>query len=219
MSVDLRIADYIQRHAEQNAGKIAIRVAQGENLQGEVTFGELASEATRIAGCIKTLIGEQRYVPVLANRSCASVAVMLGASVANLPFCCPSLKLGPQQMQSILRDLQATKLFVDAPGVMILGRMMSGDVDLGIEEIVLIDSVGMSPFHKKTCERMVASGVRIVALGDVCIDETKESNRSTPIATVLFTSGSTGKPKGVLIAESDLIGRSPRGGPRIPDWS
>jgi amino acid adenylation domain-containing protein len=146
---------------------------------GTRTYGELIDEADRVAAWLAgRAIGPERVVALLADRSAALVAAMLGIWRAGAAF----LPLGPEQpdrrLAAMLDDVRPDLMITDR-------RYAERAAALGIATAWLDDPpwAGLPP---------EAPAVPIHPLG---------------AAYVMFTSGSTGAPKAVVTSHISILNR------------
>lgn len=165
------ILDYLERTEEKFGYKNAV-----EDEKYSLTYHELTMMAKRIGSALSRRIGPGRPVPVMMEKSPATLAAMLGTVYAGC-FYVPVNPDNPQaRREKILEVLESP--------VMIADREPDGTEDV---EILTVESLAQEEADEERLRQIRADSSR------------------TDILYALFTSGSTGTPKAVMVSHGAVI--------------
>jgi amino acid adenylation domain-containing protein len=163
--------DLLARLAGIAADRVA--VVAGDRV---LTFGELRTEATRIAGHLAGRgVGAESVVALCLPRGADLVAALLGTMTAGAAYLPVDPRLPVERQRYLIEDAAADLVIVDAGGP---GPGADGVIQVPIGELAATDhDVGA-----------LYAGYKPVAVGP------------GTLAYVIYTSGSTGRPKGVEVS-------------------
>jgi acyl-CoA synthetase (AMP-forming)/AMP-acid ligase II len=194
--------EFVQRHAEASAAKVALAKWSPGHGFVETSYGELLRTAKHFAGLLGRLTPPQTIIPMLMGKSADSVACMLAATALHRPFCFVNTKYRGPQIAAVLDAADAPLCIADAAGLLALKQAWQGQPRIARTTWVVTSGA--------------ADDLRGTA--DVIVFDDQNRGEDQPMPTLppadeslaaacLFTSGSTGQPKGVLIDAADLMRR------------
>ena len=151
----------------------------------EITFGELRSEALRVARRLQIVVQGTRQFPVLVylEKSITCVASFLGTLYAGGFYSPVDIKMPISRIEKIARTLQPRVILTDRAHVEEAAAFADQAIVLAYEDILSEDT----------------------PLTDTEVQEQLSYMTDTDICYVLFTSGSTGVPKGVVIQQRAVV--------------
>lgn len=151
----------------------------------EITFGELRSEALRVARRLQIVVQGTRQFPVLVylEKSISCVASFLGTLYAGGFYSPVDIKMPISRIEKIARTLQPRVILTDRAHVEEAAAFADQAIVLAYEDILSEDT----------------------PLTDTEVQEQLSYMTDTDICYVLFTSGSTGVPKGVVIQQRAVV--------------
>ena len=171
----------LYRHSLERPDALALSVAGGD-----LRYSELARMACRISGYLQPL-ERTRRVGILASRSLAACAGILGAAWAGATYVPLSLKLPEARLIALLDALDLDALVVDARGFALLTPAVLAAAP---DHILASDDLPSGAAESKV--RCFSS------LEDDGTDEPADVAEDH-LAYIEFTSGTTGLPKGVMV--------------------
>ena len=181
--------------------------------QGGATYGQLLELARGYAVTISRFAPVGAIVPIYANKSVASIALMLGCLSAGRPFAWVNKRLRGPQLTEIATDASIEVMVCDAMGLVGLGSSIASSPILSATHWQVLIRDDAPPSESRALKRTIhglPEGVRVSHL-EPTVDQTRPSLDGTAADAVgccLFTSGSTGRQKGVAVAEADLHARA-----------
>jgi acyl-CoA synthetase (AMP-forming)/AMP-acid ligase II len=203
----LEVLQRIRIHAERHPQAVAIARRMSDGSYDETTYGELALEADAFGRALARHVAEGRVVPILAGKSAAAVAALIGASAAGCVPACLNPKLRVPQVERILEAGHAEIAVADGTGLLAFRGSIGPHSPIRAAQWWLLRGHGFGPMHEKAAESLRA--VADVADWPLPDDGTKVLAPDPDLPAVcLFTSGSTGTPKGVLVGRQDLLERA-----------
>jgi D-alanine--poly(phosphoribitol) ligase subunit 1 len=186
MPVAMNIASHVYRHGRARPDALALSVAGAD-----LSYAALADLSRRIAGCLATARRTGR-VGILASRSLAACAGILGTAWSGGTYVPLNLKLPEERLVQLLATLDLDALVVDARGA----AMLTPAVEALLPATVLLAAEARPP---------VALDGRAVFRLDALPDGGPAGPADIPddhLAYIEFTSGTTGVPKGVMVPSS-----------------
>jgi amino acid adenylation domain-containing protein len=171
----------LYRHSLERPEALALSVAGGD-----LSYGALAALSRRIAGTLQPLARTHR-VGILASRSLAACAGILGTAWAGATYVPLSLKLPETRLVALLKALDLDALIVDGRGFSLLTPAV---LAAGPDAILASDDV--APATASSRIRHFSSLPDDGPALPVAI-------AADHLAYIEFTSGTTGLPKGVMV--------------------
>jgi long-chain acyl-CoA synthetase len=177
---------------------VALRAKDGDGWR-EVTFGEYADAAARVAGGLGELGIERgdRVVLMMRNRPEFYVADM-GALLAGATPISIYNSSAPEQVEYLAGHCDAKLAILE--DVDFLERFLKVRSELpALEHIVVMeDPDGVAPDDVRSWDSLLASQ-------PVDLDTASKVAQPTDLATVIYTSGTTGPPKGVMLDHANIV--------------
>jgi long-chain acyl-CoA synthetase len=175
MSLDVRVADVIRRHAAERPGAVALR--HGER---ELTYADLDERSSRLAQALLARgVGAGSRVAYLDRSSPEVVELLFAASKIGAVLVPLNWRLAPRELAGVLADAQARVLIAGL-------SFREVATELGAPDLIV---VGEKYERWLEASEPWDPGGRGEA-GDVIVQ--------------MYTSGTTGVPKGVLTTHANL---------------
>ena len=166
-----------------------------------LTYGELRLEAAKIAEAVQSgqVGAPQRKVGILANRSLAVYAGLLGTLMAGAAIVPLNPGFPAERTQQMIGQASLDVIVVDAKGEHVLDEVLAG-----VERpllLILPHAVDLAPYQAKWPKH------RFLAADDLVVpsDWMPVSVAPDTLAYIFFTSGSTGVPKGVGVLHRNTL--------------
>ncbi|MFZ4585312.1 MAG: AMP-dependent synthetase/ligase [Acidimicrobiia bacterium] len=180
-------------------GAVALRWREGDDAWGELTYGQYADQACRVAAAI-TAAGVKpgdRILLMMRNRPEFHIADMAALLVGATPISVYNSN-APEQIAYVANDSQAKWALVEDIGY--LERFLKVRDQLSaLRGIAIIDDPdGLAPAH-------VGHWSQLVAFDPVDFDTAIQVAEPDQLATVIYTSGTTGPPKGVMLDHRNVL--------------
>ena len=191
MDNNFNLASAIHRHSVNTPDAAAV-VSLGRTL----SYGELASEAGRIARCLQAagaltrVDGRLPRIGILASRSLGACTALIGAAWAGATYVPLGLKLPEERLLALLAQCQLSAIITDDEGGALLSERV---LDAGPDTVI---HLGRRP---AVADRH-AGKLRALPLPEAGAERpTPAAVAADDTAYIIFTSGTTGLPKGVMI--------------------
>ena len=186
MSAAMNIASHVFGHSLARPQALALSVAGTE-----LDYAALAALSRRVGGCLERARRTGR-VGVLASRSLAACAGILGTAWSGGTYVPLNLKLPEERLLQLLEALDLDALVVDARGA----TMLTPAVEARLPATIVLASDARPPLAFEG-----RSVFRLDALPDGGRPE-PAAIAADHLAYIEFTSGTTGVPKGVMVPTS-----------------
>ncbi len=174
---------------EQRHDEVAIREKAGDGFR-QLTFGEYADRATRLAAALGALgvAHGDRVVMLIGNRPEFHVADMAILLLGATPISIYNSS-SPDQIRYLAGHAEASVAIVEDAGY--LARIIEARADLpGLRHVVVIEPVdhaGVEPWDD------------LLAAAPLDLEHAAATAAPDDLATIIYTSGTTGPPKGVML--------------------
>ena len=189
MSTNLAFSFY--NNARSAPGRLALSVNQRE-----FTYGELAELVERIAAWLQSRPGgTPRLIGILASRSLAAYAGLLGTSWAGAAYVPLNPEWPEHRLLSILETTELETIIVDDRGL----KLLTPAVLQRTKHILAPGNT--QPFSPDTAGAPIAG---LDALPSHDPDHRPKELAPDDLAYVMFTSGTTGSPKGVMVSTGNV---------------
>jgi long-chain acyl-CoA synthetase len=183
----------------QHASLTALRWRKADDSWGELTFGDYADQACRVAAGLGQLgVGAgDRVVLMMRNRPEFHIADM-GAMLAGATPISIYNSSAPEQVEYLVGHCQAKVAVLEDIGF--LERFLKVRSELpNLEHIVLLeDPDGLAPSD-------VQAWTSLLEASPVDFDAATRVVTPGDLATVIYTSGTTGPPKGVMLSHYNVV--------------
>jgi D-alanine--poly(phosphoribitol) ligase subunit 1 len=192
MSTNLAFPFY--NNARNHPKRLALSVNQRD-----FSYGELAEVVARIAGWLQSRsVGEGKLVGILASRSWAAYAGLLGASWTGAAYVPLNPDWPEQRLLNILQTIELDALVVDDRGL----KLLSADVLQKTPKHILAPASPQSfSLPASPAVTPIAGFNALPPHDDKHQPKTLDEN---DLAYVMFTSGTTGSPKGVMVSTGNV---------------
>jgi len=181
----------VDRHAEADPGKPALRLVDRDFRVHTMTYGELRERTDRFAGVLRTLeVEPEAVVATLLGRVAALYVVALGA-MKNLDIYCPLFTaFGPEPLRQRL-SLSRTRVLVTTPTLYRRKIEPLRDQLPDLRHVLVTEEVSSEelPPSCLSLTRMLAESNGGFEIPSTAADDP---------ALLHFTSGTTGKPKAAV---------------------
>lgn len=203
----INVLQRIRAHAASNPQAVAIVRRESDGSYVETTYGQLACESMAFAQAFSRHVTGDEIIPILAAKSAATVAALLGAIGSGHTAACLNPRLKLPQVERVLAAGRARVALLDGTGLLALKGAHAAASPIGRTRFWLLRGAGLLPMHDKAADAIR----KVTRLEDWPVDcgETALPTLAPDApAACLFTSGSTGVPKGVLVGTRDLVRRA-----------
>jgi amino acid adenylation domain-containing protein len=163
-----------------------------------LSYGELAQLSRNVAGALHSAgLGPGAFVAVLASRSVAAYAGLLGASWIGASYMPINVAVPEARLVDILRIAKPAAIIADDVGAKLLSERV---LDAGPALVLVPDQSNATKLKLRHHQRVRSLSALEVA------DRADETAwvREDQLAYLMFTSGSTGVPKGVMITNRSV---------------
>jgi acetyl-CoA synthetase len=197
----------VDRWAEEDPYRLAVRSQRESGETTEATFGELAEQVARLAGALGDLgVGRGDAVAVYLPMSEMAVVSLLAVARIGAIFIPVFSGYGPDAVATRLVD-PSPKVLICADGFQRRGRLVemkevadrAVEIAGGIESLLVVDYVGreetpMTPGRDHWWHRVVPGAEPVAPVPTLAED---------PVL-IAYTSGTTGRPKGAVHVQAGL---------------
>lgn len=184
---NMTLVETIRRHASIRPDNIAfIFLRDGETEQERITFGELDSKVSRLAGLLRQQDRDNKPVVLLYSTGSAFIHAFLAclyAGIVAVPVNVPRKRQSPEKLISILRNSAGKRILTETALFGDLAGRFEADEFLGSVELLATDTDAWQTAQP-------------LASADIDLDS---------VAFLQYTSGSTGNPKGVIVSHRNIM--------------
>ena len=176
----------VLEYLESKAASIPDKVAVADETT-QLTFAELAGSATACGAAFSTLVEPRTPIPLLMEKSCATLSLMLGAVEAGCFYACLDPTQPPSRLATNLQTLEANLVVVNQ------------DTAPLVEQLQELGFAGQVLHAEELLGTRVTDGdrTRLAAIRAQTLD-------IDPLY-LIFTSGSTGTPKGIAVSHRSVL--------------
>ena len=181
-------------HARSHPERLALSVSQRD-----FSYGELAEIVERIAAWLQSRpASDVKLVGILASRSLAAYAGLLGSCWAGAAYVPLNPEWPEQRLLSILRTTELDALVVDDRGLKLLSSQV---LQAGPKHILAPGLAESFDLDDPSCNARVAG---LDALPTPDSAHLPKVMGKDDLAYIMFTSGTTGSPKGVMVSTGNV---------------
>ncbi|MEJ8821555.1 AMP-binding protein [Variovorax humicola] len=194
--MNYNLALSVWKHGRSTPDALAI-ASEGQT----ITYGEAASQAARLAACLRQSPlwqrpdGARPRVGILASRSAIACLGVLGAAWAGATYVPIGPKIPTERLLTLLSLCDLSAIIADDQGV----KLLSAEVLQACPPLVICPRASELPADGGTWQTRVdlkalppADSSEPVAVG------------ARDTAYIIFTSGTTGTPKGVMVSAGSI---------------
>jgi len=188
----------LDRHLPHRARQVALRCVAKDGRRVDLTYGQLAADASRFANVLKTLgIARGTPVAVLLGRVPALYVAAMGTLKHGAVFLPLFSAFGPEPLRARL-EISRARVLVSTPGLYLKKVEALRDALPALEHVLLVtdDDPERLPARTDSLRRRL-----VAADAEYTIAAT---DPETP-ALLHFTSGTTGRPKGALHVHEAVV--------------
>ena len=173
--MQINVTQYLDQTVKRSPDKIAV-----DDTQKTLTFGQLQSQALRIAGCIAEYRLQNHPIPVFMQKGCDMVMSFAAVNYSGNFYVPIDTKSPENRIKSIFDSLQSKIVLTDKVNYEKLKSLYEGNI-ICTEDII---------------EDNASSDI---------VNKVLQNSIDTDPVYSIFTSGSTGNPKGVVISHRGVI--------------
>jgi len=193
MASSVLVSDFLQDSVERAPDKVAL-VCDGQRL----TYADVETRANRVAnGLLAAGIQRGDRVAVWLPNAVATVVAIFGILKANATFAVINATTKPDKLIYILRNCEASAVFVPMRHVAAVERLVSS-----VPSLLLVVLTGDGP------EPDTAISNKAITYDEMLMaypaTRPSRTNIDVDLACLIYTSGSTGDPKGVMSTHANV---------------
>ena len=164
--------------------------------QRRTSYAELAQEAARLAGALRTFgVKQGDRVSILSRNSDRMIVTTFATWWAGAVSCPLNIRWSPRELSFGLADSGSVMLFVDEPFLPLVPALLLGNPQL--RTIV--------SFNDDSTEPDVLSYQQILLAAAPIADAYRGGH---DLAYLMYTGGTTGTPKGVMLSHANVVAAS-----------